>query len=247
MHPLDNVIWSALTTRQAYLAEASTLARRFPSEVTLLGAVEEPSAESYESLARLLSQESAASSRKWTRPALVCLFFDKTPQLPKGWIIENSAAMLQMVREEADTLPSRNTYSSKQITALGAADSAEMVALAQLTKPGPFGPRTYELGDYLGIRNGGATSSGGLVAMAGERLRVPGYTEISAVCTHPNHLGRGYAGLLMTELMRSIHARGERPFLHVRADNTRAIELYHRLGFRERVLWYYAVVRRTSA
>lgn len=247
MHPLDNVIWSALTTRQAYLAEASTLARRFPSDVTLLGAVEEPSAESYESLARLLSQESAGSSRKWTRPALVCLFFDKTPQLPEGWIIENSAAMLQMVREEAATLPSRNNNSSTQIAALGAADSAEMVALAQLTKPGPFGPRTYELGDYLGIRNGGATPSGELVAMAGERLRVPGYTEISAVCTHPNHLGRGYAGLLMTELVHRIHARSEKPFLHVRADNTRAIELYRRLGFSERVLWHYAVVRRASA
>ena len=89
-----------------------------------------------------------------------------------------------------------------------------MLELTALTKPGPFGTRTHELGTYIGLRE-----EGKLVAMAGERLKVPGYTEISAVCTHPEHNGKGYAGLLMTEIMRRIRERGETAFLHVRQDN----------------------------
>jgi predicted GNAT family acetyltransferase len=127
---------------------------------------------------------------------------------------------------------------SPRFVELSAPESPEMVALAELTRPGPFGRRTHELGRYIGIRHAGA-----LAAMAGEHLRLPGFTEVSAVCTHPEHVGRGYARLLMTELMRCILQRGERPFLHVRNDNTYAIELYRRLGFRERVQLYYAVMR----
>ena len=114
-----------------------------------------------------------------------------------------------------------------------------MVALATLTKPGPFGRRTHELGTYLGIR-----CDGKLVAMAGERLKVPGYTEVSAVCTHPDHLGKGYARALMTEIMRGIRDVGDIPMLHVRADNARAIELYERLGFRTRFAGHFAVLRK---
>jgi hypothetical protein len=121
-------------------------------------------------------------------------------------------------------------------------DSAEMLALARLTKPGPFGTRTHELGSYLGIR-----SEGRLVAMAGERLKVPGYTEVSAVCTHPDHTGKGYARVLITELMQRIRERGETPMLHVRADNTRAIELYQRMGYRTRKQMHFAVLRRAES
>jgi len=80
--------------------------------------------------------------------------------------------------------------------------------------------------------------------MAGERLKVPGYTEISAVCTHPDHTGKGYARVLMAELMQRIHERGETAFLHVRQDNTRAIEVYERLGFHTRVIVHYAILRK---
>jgi predicted GNAT family acetyltransferase len=80
--------------------------------------------------------------------------------------------------------------------------------------------------------------------MAGERLKVPGYTEVSAVCTHPDHTGHGYARILMTEAMRRICERGETPFLHVREDNVRAIELYNRLGFKQRVQSHLAVLRK---
>ena len=114
-----------------------------------------------------------------------------------------------------------------------------MMELTELTKPGPFAKRTRELGTYLGIR-----IDGKLIAMAGERLKVPGYTEVSAICTHPDHTGRGHARVLTTEIMRRILDRGEAPFLHVRQDNFRAIELYERLGFRCRVVRYHAVLRR---
>jgi predicted GNAT family acetyltransferase len=114
------------------------------------------------------------------------------------------------------------------------------VALATLTKPGPFGSRTHELGTYVGIR-----SKGKLVAMSGERLKVPGYTEVSAVCTHPDHAGKGYARILMTEIMRGIRERGEIPMLHVRRDNTRAVALYERLGFKTRTVVHYAVLRQS--
>jgi predicted GNAT family acetyltransferase len=116
-----------------------------------------------------------------------------------------------------------------------------MLALAKMTKPGPFGMRTRELGTYLGIR-----IEGQLAAMAGERLHLPGYTEISAVCTHPNHVGRGYARTLMVELIRQIRNRNEIPILHVRPENARAIELYRRLGFADRHLSRYAVIRKSA-
>jgi predicted GNAT family acetyltransferase len=116
-----------------------------------------------------------------------------------------------------------------------------MVELATLTKPGPFGTRTHELGTYLGIRQAGK-----LVAISGERLKVPGHTEVSAVCTHPEHTGNGYAQALMTEVMRRIWDRGETPFLHVRGDNARAIAIYEKLGFAKRKQGYFAVIRRTA-
>jgi predicted GNAT family acetyltransferase len=114
-----------------------------------------------------------------------------------------------------------------------------MLALAQLTKPGPFGMRTHEMGNYIGIRR-----EGKIVAMAGERLRVEGYTEISAVCTLPEYLGRGFAAGLIGELVARILERGETPCLHVRGENTRAIELYKRLGFELRAQMYALVVKR---
>lgn len=101
-----------------------------------------------------------------------------------------------------------------------------MLDLVALTQPGPFLPRTVELGRYLGIRH-----EGRLIAMAGERLRPPGWTEISAVCTHPDHRGRGLAGLLIRAVAAGIRERGDVPFLHAAADNIQAIRLYESMGF----------------
>lgn len=236
MHPLDNPIWKALTTSLSHLAEGAGLARRFPADVSLLGAVFQPSDEAYAALAQSTG----------TNP--VGLFLEKPPKLPDGWTTIRSVPLLQMVQEHPMATSGVPCVKQPDVEPplpefieLTAAESPQMMALAELTKPGPFGRRTHELGTYLGIRRGAA-----LTAMAGERLHIPGFTEISAVCTHPDFLGHGYATALMNELVQRIRQRGEQPFLHVRADNTRPIELYRRLGFTPRMLYQYTVVHRTS-
>ncbi len=113
------------------------------------------------------------------------------------------------------------------IVELGEAEAGEMLALATLTEPGPFFGRTHQLGDFVGVKD----SAGRLIAMAGERMKPRGFTEVSGVCTHPGHRGRGYAGALMRVVAGRILARGETPFLHSYAHNTGAIALYQALGF----------------
>ncbi len=229
MHPLDNVVWTALTTRQANLSESFDQARRFVPEVSMIAGFLEPTGRGYESLAALLSPGQTVN-----------LALDQPYQPRPGWKLIFGTPMPQMVYQGASA-PASLASTDREIIELSAADVPEMMELTALTKPGPFSKRTHEMGTYLGIR-----SNGKLIAMAGERMSVPGHTEISAVCTHPDHTGHGYARILMTEVMRRILARGETPFLHVREDNVRAIELYHRLGFKRRVLLHLAVLRKDS-
>jgi predicted GNAT family acetyltransferase len=228
MHALDNVIWHALTTRQAHFAECVDRARRFDREVTSLTAFEEPSPRGYAALADLVGAGGTAA-----------LFLDSEYEPRSGWELVGGAPLLEMVCENG--LARLDPSDSSQIVTLGVLNAPEMVELAHLTKPGPFGLRTHELGTYLGIRR-----EAKLVAMAGERLKVPGYTEVSAVCTHPEHTGKSYARVLMTEIMRGVRERGEVPMLHVRQDNRRAIELYERLGFKTRTVVHYAVLLRRT-
>lgn len=230
MHPLDNVIWQALTTRQTRFAEVCGSARKFVPEVGPLGAFQYPGEEGYASLAELVAPGDT-----------VGLFLDVPYESRPNWNFVVGAPLLQMICEDAEASSTRSIAHNEapNIVALGPQDSAEMIALTALTKPGPFSTRTHELGTYLGIRDDGK-----LVAMAGERLKVPGHAEVSAVCTHPDHTGKGYAGILMLEVMKGIRSRGETPFLHSRQDNVRAIEVYKRLGFRERKLGHFAVLRK---
>jgi predicted GNAT family acetyltransferase len=233
MHPLDNIIWKALTTRQAEFAESFDQARRFVPQVSPLAAFREPTPEGYESLAGLVGTGET-----------IGLFLEAPYQPQPGWSFVAGAPMPEMVCDSgllpADSLGRLSPHKGEpEILELGDADSPDMMALTVLTKPGPFGKRTHQLGTYLGIR-----LNGKLVAMTGERLKIPGYTEVSAVCTHPEHTGHGYARILMAEVMRRICGRGETPVLHVRGDNVRAIELYERLGFRQRVLLHFAVLRK---
>ncbi|HEY6369200.1 MAG TPA: GNAT family N-acetyltransferase [Candidatus Sulfotelmatobacter sp.] len=232
MHALDNVIWQALTTRDAEFAESFDEARRFVREVGPLGAFREHGAQGYASLAVLVGSGGT-----------IGLFLDDPYESRTGWTFVAGAPLLQMVCDNGFATLSQPDPGKglpvPELVELGTQDSPEMIELTALTKPGPFGSRTHELGTYLGIR-----MHGRLVAMAGERLKVPGHTEVSAVCTHPEHTGRGYAAILMAEVMKQIRERGETPFLHVRADNARAIAIYKRLGFRQRKLGHFAVLRK---
>ena len=222
VHLLDNPIWFALSSEQAYLAQTNGLARRFPSDVAPFGGVAGQSAAEYQALAEILAGDAVA------------LFLDLPPALPAGWSMILRGELDQMVFEA----PRPDAPVFRELTA---ADVPEMLALTKLTQPGPFLPRTIELGSYFGIRESGA-----LVAMAGERLRLTGFTEVSAVCTHPDFRGRGYGNALMSAVIAGIMRRGETPFLHVKTDNP-AVGLYQKMGFRVRSRLHLAVIRYGSS
>ncbi len=143
---------------------------------------------------------------------------------PKGWKLLASVEGIQMIA--GDLQKQGSTKAAVQPVQLKEKHVPQMMELAKLTKPGPFGPRTIAFGQYHGIFDDGM-----LVAMTGQRLHLEGHTEISAVCTHPEHTGKGYAYLLVQQQMDIIYQQGQIPFLHVRKDNVRAIAVYERLGF----------------
>jgi GNAT superfamily N-acetyltransferase len=153
----------------------------------------------------------------------VGLFTAAPLSIPADWRLLNERWIEQMVCEEPPV-----EAPAEGIVELGADDVPAMLALTAATQPGPFGPRTYEMGRYIGIRDGER-----LVAMAGERLKLEAWTEISAVCTDPQYAGRGYAERLMRVLMAHVAGEGRRPMLHVKNENG-AKRLYERLGFRVR-------------
>lgn len=210
---LDRPIWSALTTSQKHLAEGGPLALRYPVDMTPFADMVDMSEAGFAALGDLLSGSQVAA-----------LFTPDPVEVPAGFKVVISQTGEQMIGSPAD-IPLRGA----EIVTLGAADVPAMMALTALTKPGPFAERTYQLGTFLGIRAGGE-----LVAMAGERMKPGRFTEMTAVCVHPDHRGRGYAQALLAAIARQIEARGEIPFLHVFSSNVSAIALYQRQGMRIR-------------
>jgi ribosomal protein S18 acetylase RimI-like enzyme len=234
MLPLDNAVWTALTTKQAQLAHTSALARRFQPEMTLLGALAANTAMAFDSLAQLIQRDP------------VTLYFPAAPKLTAGWDVLRAVELHQMVQEIATLPPSEHGNAAPEVIELTPADVPEMSVLYVATRPGrALCPRIQKLGQFLGIRQQG-NEEGKLVAMGGLRLHIAGYREITTVATMPGHEGRGYATAIMRALIDRIHARGERPFLTVRTDNPRAVELYRRLGFKERTLLYSHTIRRST-
>jgi predicted GNAT family acetyltransferase len=215
MHLLDRPVWLSLTTHHAHLSEGNALARRFMPDVNLFASACDDSPAALAALAGLMNPDES-------------LFILQVPH------IVIPAADLAVVKEAkgVQMVASRSFAPESDFDGmvdLGDQDAPEMLALAQLTEPGPFLRRTHAMGNFVGIRIGGR-----LAAMAGERLRFPGYTEVSGVCTHPDFRGRGFARRLSTAVAARIEARGDQPFLHAWRTNQPAIELYETLGFRLR-------------
>lgn len=231
MLPLDTPIWTALTTKQAQIAHSNALARRFPPEMTLLGALAANTAMAFDSLAQLIQRDA------------VTLYFTSPPQIPTGWEIVRTVELHQMVLETDAPQPSASNEAAPALIELTPADVPEMSALYTATRPGrTLCPKIQKLGQFLGIREDGK-----LVAMGGLRLHLAGYREITTVATMPGHEGRGYATAVVMALMARIHAAGNKPFLTVGTGNTRAVEIYRRLGFKERTLLYSRTIRRAQS
>jgi predicted GNAT family acetyltransferase len=226
MYPLDNPIWHALSSVHSFFAEGDGLAKRYPTEVAPLAAVREQSPQAYSSLGELLGEQDIA-----------VMFLDAPPRPPEGWRLVRGLLMEQMVC----TTPPEAIQHSYEMKELDSNDIPQMLSLTELTEPGPFRKRTIEFGGYRGIRD-----SERLVAMTGQRISLTGFTEVSAVCTHPEYRGRGYAIALVSAVSQAIFARGETPFLGVRQDNTAALRLYEKLGFKVRRTLHLAAVKRPS-
>jgi len=210
-HPLDHAAWSALTGRQSHLAIVEGAARRYDPAYAVFAALDDTTPASLAGLAALLAAHGDAAM----------LQPDPPPEAPGVRIVSRDLGV-QMTAQRLTAAPPARF----DIVPLTDADGPDMLALATLTRPGPFFARTHLLGDFFGVKQDGA-----LVAMAGERMKPDGHTEVSGVCTHPDHRGRGYAGALMRLVAARILDRGETPFLHAYAANHGAIALYESLGF----------------
>ncbi|MER5748463.1 GNAT family N-acetyltransferase [Streptomyces sp. NPDC002088] len=208
-HPLDNAVWAALTGPHAHFAERVGLAARYPADVYAFAALADPEdPAAWNDLRTLVGPGTAVRVKPVAR-------------VPDGWEITGGGVGVQLVATDA-----LHTEPAPEAVRLGPDDVPEILDLIARTRPGPFLKRTVALGTYLGIRH-----EGRLIAMAGERLRPSGWTEISAVCTDPEHRGRGLGTRLIRAVAAGIRDRGDTPFLHAAADNTPAIRLYESLGF----------------
>jgi predicted GNAT family acetyltransferase len=226
MHPLDRPVWASLIGHHVPLSVGNALARRFEPDVNLFASACDDSPAALAALADLV------------RPGEQVFVLQVPPiVMPPGCVAVKEARGVQMVA----TRGLRDEAEPDGIEPLRDEDAPDMLALARLTEPGPFLPRTHTMGRFLGVR-----IDGRLAAMAGERMRLPGYTEVSGVCTHPDFRGRGLARRLSAAVAAAIEARGERPFLHAWRSNHTAISLYESLGFELRSEVHVAVVERRA-
>ncbi|SIT45973.1 putative acyltransferase [Paraburkholderia piptadeniae] len=226
-HILDTPIWSALATRHGHLRQGGSFARRYHPEMAPFAAVVSDTATAWRELRELL------------QPGEQARLMTPDPIEPvQGLQAEQVGILHQMVA--AIRVP--DSTHDAAVLRLSHLDAQDMLDLATMTKPGPFSRRTHETGNYIGIRERGQ-----LIAMAGERMHIDGYVEISAVCVHNEYRGKGLAGRLVNVLRRDIEARGDTVFLHVRSDNRAAIGLYERLGFELRRAFHLTRITLDSA
>ena len=213
-HALDNPVWHSLMTQHAGLAITADGAARYPAAIVPFAGIGEPSERAAHQLTSLVDDAESV------------FVVGVAPDPPHGWQLEPKKPVLQMIcTKRAPDIP------GPPVTTMTAERIVDMVELTDLVFPGFFRPRTLEMGSYIGIYDGKR-----LAAMAGERMRLDGYQELSAVCTHPRYTGRGYAQRLLGVLCNSAFDRGFTPFLHVYADNDRAIGVYRRMSFVDRAV-----------
>ena len=227
MQALDDPAWSALAGPHAGLAIRSGRAARYPAEVSPFAAVAALDDDALRELAGIVRSGE-----------FVAVFAPPDAPFGAAWQPVARIEVVQMVCEQPVPLPER------QPALLSSADVADMLALVESARPGPFGPRTLEMGRYVGFRE-----SGRLVAMGGERMRPPGHTEVSGICTSQDARGRGLAEAVVRALASEIQARGELPFLHVQVGSpseATAVSLYSRVGFRPRRRGHLAFLRRAE-
>jgi predicted GNAT family acetyltransferase len=213
--PLDDMVFTSLTGAHAPLALRAEHAACYPPGFPLFAVLDGPQERALADLSSLLDPgELVALGRPLAEPP------------GPGWALLTEIQLVQMVCETPVEPP------DGELSTLSVADVPDMLELVELTQPGPFGPRSIELGRYVGHRD----ERGALVALAGERLHPPGHTEVSAVCTHPDHQRKGLGEWAVREIASAIQKRGEIPFLHVEAQKQahRLVPFYERLGFRER-------------
>jgi len=223
---LDNPVWSCLTTRHAHLAVGSRHALRYPLEFSPLSGLPAAAPDNLGALQALVAIGDA-----------VAVAGAHVPEWPANWETLHRITLWQMLRRDTSPLPE----GPAEIVPLATADVADMLALVELTHPGPFRERTIELGAFVGVRERGR-----LLAMAGERMWIGDHREVSAVCTHPEAQGRGFARLLMARVINRMLRRGQTPFLHVESANARAIRTYEGLGFVKRAEFPLLYARRTQ-
>ncbi|MBX9785404.1 MAG: GNAT family N-acetyltransferase [Chitinophagaceae bacterium] len=210
-HPLHNPVYNALLSGDKHLRLGNEQVIFFDEQVSPFAGFAEENVNGFSDLYDLLP---AGRKILYAIPSSIAS--------PKGWEIQHEIKGLQFIYEGNKEF----NADFSDVQPLTAAHAEEMIQLVKLTKPGPFGKRTIEFGSYFGI-----FENQKLVAMTGQRLHVNNYTEISAVCTHPGYLGKGYASVLLQHQLQIILQEGKQPFLHVRDDNERAIAIYQRLGF----------------
>lgn len=222
---LDNPAWYALISGNKTMAFGNDRVKYFDRDVSPFAALKENSADSFRELYELVPHNA---------PLLVI-----TPgemQIPGPWNVLRCVHGIQMICGAKPLAPV-----SAELTPLTEKDVPQMLELTQLTNPGPFGPRTIEFGHYEGVFSGKK-----LAAMAGQRLHIFDHVEVSAVCTHPEHTGKGYARQLLQSQINRICAANGIPFLHVRHDNARAIGVYQSLGFATRADIYFYVITKNG-
>ena len=221
-HVLDNPGWNALISGNKQLAFGNDQARYFAPEVSPFVGLRDQSEKQFRMLYDMIPHDGP-----------VGFITNLETEIPPMWKLIQPNKAFQMVYNQPVDPPAVEI----DIVPLTEEHIPQMLALTKLTNPGPFGERTIDFGHYYGIFNGDK-----LVSMAGQRLHIGEYAEISAVCTHPDYLGRGYAKQLVISHIHHIRAAKNLPILHVRTDNHRALRVYERLGFKARAIIYFNIL-----